>query len=217
MGLRTGIKDQEPPKKRGVPKGTKRPEHAEKMKGNNFALGNSGGGRVSGYKNEFARQAGHLCNLGASTNDLAKFFQVSTDTIYRWAVEYKEFAKAVRVGKDLSDERVVMSLYNKALGYEKEIEKEIVTKNGEVKIVKDKIYIPPSDSAITFWLKNRRRHEWRDRHEHEIGRVGEFEQMSDQELEAYVQGKALLEHRSGDDIIEAEVIEEIEAQPSEEE
>ena len=188
MILRAGRKNQEPPKKRGIPKGTKRPEHAEIMKGNNYALGNPGGGRISGYKNEFARQAGHLCNLGASNNDLAEFFQVSHETIHRWAITYKEFAKAIKVGKDLSDERVVMSLYNKALGFEKIIEKEIVTKNGEVKIVKDKIYVPPSDGAISFWLKNRRRHEWRDRQEMEIGRVGEFEAMSDGELRNFIEG-----------------------------
>lgn len=175
----------------GLPKGCKRPEHAEKMKGNQYSVGNAGGGRISGYKNEFARQAGHLCNLGASTNDLAKFFQVSSDTIYRWAVEYKEFAKAVKVGKDIADERVIMSLYNKTLGFEKVIEKEIIAKDGSVKTVKDKIYIPPSDGAIMFWLKNRRRHEWRDRQEHEIGRPGEFEEMSNEQLAQFIEGEII--------------------------
>lgn len=188
VGLRTGLKNQEPPKKRGIPKGTKRPEHAEIMKGNKYALGSPGGGRISGYKNEYARQASHFCRLGASNNDLAKFFEVSTDTIHTWTLTYKEFAAAVKVGKDLSDERVVMSLYNKALGFEKVIEKEIVTKSGEIVIVKEKIYIPPSDAAISFWLKNRRRLEWRDRQEMEIGRAGEFEAMSDGELRNFIEG-----------------------------
>lgn len=193
VALQADSKNQEPPKKRGIPKGTKRPEHAEIMKGNKYALGNAGGGRVCNYKNEFAKQAGHLCRLGASNNDLAEFFDVSTQTITKWTLLYKEFANAVKVGKDLSDERVVMSLYNKALGFEKVIEKEIVTKSGEMKIVKEKIYVPPSDAAISFWLKNRRRHEWRDRQEMEIGRVGEFEAMSDEQLEAYVKGLPMLE------------------------
>ena len=188
------------------PKGRKRPEFAEKMKGNSYSVGNIGGaGRQSGYKNEYARQAAHLCRLGASNNDLAKFFNVGVEQINSWAMTYKEFAKVVRVGKDESDERVVMSLYNKAIGYEKEITKEIVTKNGEIKTITDKIYVPPSDQAITFWLKNRRKYEWRDRHEHEIGRVGEFEQMSDRELEAYLQGKTLIEHKQEDDVIEGEI------------
>lgn len=178
----------EPEKKRGVQKGSKRPEHAEIMKGNNYAIGNPGGGRISGYKNEFARQASHLCKLGAATNDLAKFFQVSADTIYRWSTEYKAFAEAIKVGKDLADERVVMSLYNKTLGFEKEIEKEIVTKDGTVKKVTDKVYYPPSDTAIMFWLKNRRRHEWRDRQEHEIGRPGDFEEMSNEQLAKFIEG-----------------------------
>lgn len=191
MGLNTGRKKPVPEVKRGVPKGTKRPEHAEKMKGNNFALGNPGGGRISGYKNEFARQASHLCNLGASNNDLASFFQVSHETIHRWSLTYKEFANAIRVGKEFSDERVVMSLYNKAIGYEKVIEKEVIGKDGSLKIVKDKIYIPPSDGAISFWLKNRRRHEWRDRQELEVGRVGEFEEMTDNELAKFIEGTAV--------------------------
>lgn len=174
-----------------VPKGSKRPEHAERMKGNNYSVGNSGGGRLCNYTNDLAEKAFNLCRLGATTSDLAKFFDVSTDTIDAWRVRHKEFAKAVKVGKDLSDERVVMSLYNKALGFEKVIEKEVINKNGEVVIIKDKIYVPPSDQAISFWLKNRRRHEWRDRQEMEIGRVGEFEAMSDGELRSFIEGTAV--------------------------
>lgn len=181
----------QPEKKRGGQKGIKRPEHSELMMGNNYALGNPGGGRISGYKNEFARQASHLCKLGASTVDLARFFQVSSDTIYRWSTEYKAFAEAIKVGKDLADERVVMSLYNKTLGFEKEIVKEVVGKDGNVKKVTDKVYYPPSDTAIMFWLKNRRRHEWRDRQEHEIGRPGEFEEMSNEQLAKFIEGEII--------------------------
>jgi hypothetical protein len=155
-------------------------------KGNQYAVGNSG--RPSGYKAEYSRQAKELCTLGATVNELARFFQVGENAIYDWANKNKEFAKALQLGREACDERVERALYHKALGFEKEIEKEVLDKNGEKKVVVEKIYIPPSDTAIQFYLKNRKRSDWRDRQEHEIGRVGDFDKMSDNELEAFIEG-----------------------------
>lgn len=155
-------------------------------KGNQYALGNSG--RPSGYRAEYSRQAKELCTLGATVNELARFFQVGENTIYDWANKNKEFAKSLQLGKEACDERVERALYHKALGFEKVIEKEIVDKQGEIKTVSDKIYVPPSDQAIQFYLKNRQRSKWRDRQEHEIGRVGEFDKLSTDELASFIEG-----------------------------
>ena len=155
-------------------------------KGNQYAVGNSG--RPSGYKAEYSRQAKELCTLGATVNELARFFQVGENAIYDWANKNKEFAKALQLGREACDERVERALYHKALGFEKEIEKEVFDKNGEKKIIIEKIYVPPSDTAIQFYLKNRKRSDWRDRQEHEIGRVGDFDKMSDNELETFIEG-----------------------------
>lgn len=160
--------------------------------GNKFAVGNPGGGRPSGCTPEVIRQAKLLAEMGATLNELAKFFGVVEETICFWQNTNKEFAQALKLGRDASDDRVERSLYAKAMGFEKTLEEELEDKEGNIRTVRKKIYIPPSDTAAIFWLKNRRKNEWRDRHEYEVGRVGEFDRLSDEELEAFVQGAPLL-------------------------
>lgn len=174
-------------KKRGAPAG------------NQYAVGNSGGGRPSGCTPEVIKQTKFLSGMGATLEELGKFFEVSPETISMWRNVNPEFAEALKLGRDASDERVVRSMYAKALGFEKVIEEEVVGKDGEVRTIKKKIYVPPSDGAAIFWLKNRRKGEWRDRHEYEVGRVGEFDKMTDDELEAYINGAPLLENKSEDE------------------
>jgi hypothetical protein len=167
--------------------------------GNKFAVGNSGGGRPLGLTEENIEQARFLSGMGATIPELAQFFKVSEGTIIYWQSISEEFALALKLGRDASDERVVRSMYAKALGFEKIIEEEVVGKDGEVRTIKKKIYVPPSDGAAIFWLKNRRKGEWRDRHEYEVGRVGEFDKMTDEELEAYINGAPLLANKSEDE------------------
>lgn len=167
--------------------------------GNKFAVGNPGGGRPLGLTDEKVEQARFLSGMGATIPELAQFFKVSEGTIVYWQSISEEFSLALKLGRDASDERVVRSMYAKALGFEKTIEEEVQGKDGEVRTIRKKIYIPPSDTAAIFWLKNRRKNEWRDRHEYEVGRVGEFDKMTDEELEAFVQGAPLLEDKSNDE------------------
>lgn len=167
--------------------------------GNQYAVGNKGGGRPSGCTPEVIKQTKFLAEMGATMAELAKFFEVAEETICYWQQTNADFSAALKLGRDASDERVVRSMYAKALGFEKVIEEEVVGKDGETKVVKKKIYVPPSDTAAIFWLKNRRKNEWRDRHEYEVGRVGEFDKMSDEELEAFVNGAPLLENKSSNE------------------
>jgi hypothetical protein len=39
---------------------------------------------------------------------------------------------------------------------------------------------------MIFWLKNRRRDQWRDVHKHEVAPGGPFDHMSKEELEASI-------------------------------
>lgn len=146
-------------------------------------------GRPSLYKPEYAKQAYKLCQMGATDIELARFFEVSPETIYQWANVYEEFAESKKVGKAACDNRVERSLYQKAIGFTREAEKVVIIDDVPVK-VKYEEYVPPSDTAMIFWLKNRRRHEWRDRHEIEHGRVGEFDKMSDRELLEFIEVEA---------------------------
>lgn len=125
-------------------------------------------GRPTAYKPTHAKQAEKLCALGATDVELADFFEVEVRTIYRWKAEHEAFCQALKVGKDVADERVTRSLYARANGYEHD---EVDIRVIEGKIVQTDIrkHYPPDTTAAIFWLKNRRKEEWRDKIDHELG------------------------------------------------
>lgn len=120
-------------------------------------------GRPSSYQDDFAEQARKICELGATDQEIADFFEVEVRTIYRWKHDHDEFCQALKAGKDIADERVERSLYQKAIGYEQD-EVKIFMPGG----ASDPVYAPfrakiaPDTTAAIFWLKNRRSREWRD-------------------------------------------------------
>jgi hypothetical protein len=124
----------------------------------------TGAGRPVSFKPEFSGQATKLCELGATDEDLADFFGVSARTIYRWAAKYPEFCQSLKAGKDIADERVVRSLYHRAVGYTFDSEK-VFNASGEILRAPIKEHVPPDTTAAIFWLKNRRKSEWRDKTE----------------------------------------------------
>jgi hypothetical protein len=123
-------------------------------------------GRPTAYKPEYAKQAEKLCALGATDVELADFIEVEVRTIYRWKSEHDKFCQALKVGKDVADERVVRSLYARANGYEHD-EVDIRVVSGEIVQTPIRKHYPPDTTAAIFWLKNRRKDEWRDKLDHE--------------------------------------------------
>lgn len=123
-----------------------------------------GRGRPPTYRQDFVDQARKLCELGATDFEVAKFFEVTTTTLYRWRHDHPEFCEALKAGKHALDERVVRSLAHRALGYTFESEK-IFAHQGRILRAKTVEHVPPDTTAMIFWLKNRRPAEFRDRQE----------------------------------------------------
>lgn len=121
-------------------------------------------GRPSDYRPEYAEQAAKLCALGATDMELADFFEVNTITIYRWRNVHEEFCKAVTCGKELCDERVARSLYNRAVGYTFESEK-VFQHQGAIIRAPTREHVAPDPGAAMNWLKNRQPDKWRDKQE----------------------------------------------------
>ena len=106
---------------------------------------------------------------GCTQYEVAKKLGVTEQTLYYWCREHPEFKQALRVGFEEADNRVEISLYEKAVGYkwQEEIKTKKIDENGnpiEETTLIDK-QLPPDNSAIFFWLKNRRGHRWKDKHE----------------------------------------------------
>lgn len=130
-------------------------------KGNNYAVGNKGGGHPTSYKKEYCKLAYDMCLLGATDMDLANHFDVNEATINAWKLKYKEFAQVLKDGKDTADAKVAKSLYQRAKGYH-HAEDKIFNDDGKALIVPTVKYYPPDTTAAIFWLKNRQRRNWRD-------------------------------------------------------
>lgn len=126
------------------------------------------GGRPTDYRDEFVKQAEKLALLGATDQEMADFFEVDVRTVYRWKHDHDEFCQALKAGKEVADERVERSLYQKAIGYEQD-EVKIFMPGGAT----EPVYAPfrakiaPDTTAAIFWLKNRRSKDWRDKTEQE--------------------------------------------------
>lgn len=125
--------------------------------------------RPTDYKPEYATQAAKLAILGATDSELADFFEVEPRTIYRWKNAHEEFCQALKVGKDIADDRVERSLYHNANGYDyteqQAIKVKISRDEEEIQIVEVRRHRPADTTACIFWLKNRRKEEWRDKQE----------------------------------------------------
>lgn len=124
-------------------------------------------GRPTDYRPEYVAQAVKLCELGATDIELADFFGVATSTLYLWKSKFPKFSEALKLGKDAADQRVERSLYAKATGYTFDSVK-IMQNGGEPVIIPYREHVAPDTTAAIFWLKNRRRDEWRDKIDHEL-------------------------------------------------
>jgi transcriptional regulator with XRE-family HTH domain len=124
------------------------------------------GGRPAEYDPEYAVEARKLCQLGATDEDLADFFEVTRMTIKRWESRYPEFNAALKRAKEAADDRVERSLYARATGYTFNSEK-IFNNDGVITREPCIEHVPPDVTACIFWLKNRRPAEWRDKTDHD--------------------------------------------------
>jgi hypothetical protein len=133
-------------------------------------------GRPSSYSDEFAAQAEKLAKLGATDMEIADFFQVSVRTLHRWKGDYPEFCHSLKAGKEVADERVERSLFQRAIGFEHEAVK-ILQDKGKPVIVPYREYVVPDTTACIFWLKNRKSQEWRDTRENKYSGRMTLEQL----------------------------------------
>lgn len=124
-------------------------------------------GRPTSFKPEFVKQAAKLCALGATDFELADFFGVTVQTLNRWKISRPDFCSSIKVAKEEADNRVERSLYNRATGYSYQSEKIMTVAQGggvsDIERVAITEHVPPDVTAQIFWLKNRRKDDWRDR------------------------------------------------------
>jgi Helix-turn-helix domain of resolvase len=131
-------------------------------------------GRPSEYKPEYVTKVLEMAERGATDFEIADSLKVSVRTLYRWKAENEDFRHSLKIAKDVADERVVRSLYQRAIGYEQGAVKIFMPAGASKPVVAKYVEkIAPDTTAAIFWLKNRKRDEWRDKIETEhSGSVG---------------------------------------------
>lgn len=114
---------------------------------------------VTAFREEYIRIARTMCELGATDIEVARALGVSLSTMWGWQSRYEEFFRAMIVGKDLPDERVIRALFQRAVGYSyPEIEIKVIA--GQPHVIPMIKHIPPDVTACNSWLRSRRRDEW---------------------------------------------------------
>lgn len=96
---------------------------------------------------------------GLTDAEMMELLGISHNSFYKYKNEYDDFKDALKTGKQFADDLVEQALYKSAIGYY--YEEEAVTNKGEVVSVKK--YSKPNITAQIFWLKNRRKDDWRDK------------------------------------------------------
>jgi transposase-like protein len=115
----------------------------------------------------FPRTAKFLAQRGATQDEIADCFGVTTRTLQYWITQYPELQNAIETGNEVFNPRVERALAERALGYSvDEVQWFIIDKKLEKRIVRK--HYPPDVTACIFWLKNRQPEKWRDVHRHDV-------------------------------------------------
>ena len=118
---------------------------------------------------------------GLDDEQIAHNMGISRTTLHEYKNKYPKFADALKKGKEVVDREVENALLKRALGYEVEETKKVITKGSgdKQKIVKTTKHVKPDTTAQIFWLKNRKRDDWRNNPEVED---------QDDKLEEFLEG-----------------------------
>lgn len=127
---------------------------------------------------------------GLTDEQIAENIGINVGTLYDWKNKYPNIAESLKDGKDVADRQVENALFKSALGYTfDEVTKEL--KDDELVVTKV-IHkeVQPNTTAQIFWLKNRKRLEWRDRVENAItgadGGAVKIETLTDADVDARI-------------------------------
>ena len=127
---------------------------------------------------------------GLSDEQIATNMGITDSTFYEWKKKYSEISEVLKEGKDVVDRQVENALLKSALGYKYD---EVTEERRDDMLVVTKVIhkeVQPNTTAQIFWLKNRKRLEWRDRVENAItgadGGSVKVETLTDADVDARI-------------------------------
>lgn len=169
-------------------------------------------GRPSKFNTINKDQLKKLVLSGWDDSQVSDFFGVTEQTLCNYKIKYPKFFESLKDWKIEADLKVEKSLYQRALGYsydEITYEKSktgglgIKFTEGEVSDIKnEECYktkittkqVVPDVTAQIFWLKNRKKDQWRDKTESEVNINFSAKTIMDAVQEATQQGNRIAKH-----------------------
>ena len=100
---------------------------------------------------------------GLTDEQIAKNIGINRTTLYDWKKKEVNIANALKKGKEIVDFEVENALLKRALGYTITIKEEKLDRDGCVHTLEKDVHIPPDTTAQIFWLKNRKKEQWREK------------------------------------------------------
>lgn len=111
---------------------------------------------------------------GLTDEQIAEKMGIVPSTLYEWMKKYSEISESLKIGKEDADLIVENALLKSARGFEyeevtEELKWDAKTRSYVMMVTKrQKKYMPPSNTAQIFWLKNRKAENWRDKVDNNI-------------------------------------------------
>lgn len=115
---------------------------------------------------------------GATDKEVYEALGIGKTSFYKYLKEHSELRELQKRTKAIVDIEVENMLLKKSLGYKETIKKAFkikhvkynnngkrISEDEEIVYANEEVYIPPSDTDMIFWLKNRKPEVWRDKHE----------------------------------------------------
>lgn len=100
---------------------------------------------------------------GLTDEQIAGKINISRSTLSEWKKKYSDISDTLKKSKEIVDYEVENSLLKKALGYTITLDKQKVTKDGDIVDIKEDVHIAPDTTAIIYWLNNRKPKQWRNK------------------------------------------------------
>lgn len=142
---------------------------------------------------------------GLTEVQIAEILKLNRVTVWR-AKQERQFCNMVLRAKDEADLQVVKSLYLRATGYTHPEEK-LFCHEGEIIRAETQRHYPPDVGAITLWLINRKREEWRKEIQHEESRpfppmIRLFSKLNQDEITVVNRGENQVDVLLGKDFVD---------------
>lgn len=118
--------------------------------------------RPSKFTDEMTVQARFLAEKGCTDAEIASFFKVTEQTVNNWKISHPEFFESLKLGKEVADQKVERSLFERATGFSHP-DTHISNFQGDITVTPLVKHYAPDTTACIFWLKNRKPAEWRDK------------------------------------------------------